>query len=104
MTTRRYGHYRRALRSIDELEQGQVGGEAIGMLRQSAEDMLLSRERSTDVDELAEEVAVALGYLSAMGRVSSALAREILRQVCASGPGESDGSSVCESALAGAGV
>jgi len=86
MTERRYLSYRRALRAINQVDPDRAGRGGIELLRQVAEDLLLSREPSADSDELAEQAAIALTHLTVRGVVTRALADEVWRSICASGP------------------
>ncbi len=86
MTSRRYANYQRALRSIAALDHSELGTEAIDVLRQSAEDLLLSRDSSTEPAELAEQAATALAYMRAAHGITQEQADHILGAICACGP------------------
>jgi hypothetical protein len=99
VTRRRYTSYQRALRGLGALDGRNVGSEAIGILRQTAEDLLLSRKASAETEDLADQAAIALTQLTVRGRVSRPRASELWRAIFESGPGgdEAAGSPALES-------
>lgn len=72
MTSRRYAHYRRALRWIGSLDGADVDARSIETLRGSVQDLLLSREVSTDTVEVEQRAALALTRMTLAGVLSRA--------------------------------
>lgn len=88
MTRQRYLSYRLALTTLHVLDVNRVGAEALALLHDAAEGLLLAREASTDTDELAEDAAVALTQMTVRGAISRDLAQDVLEAICGSGPPE----------------
>ncbi len=86
VTSRRYLSYCRALRWIDELDLGLAGGDSIGLLRELAEDLLLSRGPSADAEELNRGARAVLRTLTEQGAVTRSRASEIRFALRAAGP------------------
>ena len=88
MTAARYKSYRRALAWIDRIEVRVGGPEATRVLRQSAEDLLLSREGSSQSEDPIDTAAIALVQLITANAISRSLADVILAALRESGPTE----------------
>ena len=86
MTNRRYLSYRRALGWIDAIDEELAGPEPIRLLREDAEDLLLSRGAPAEVAELEGQVADTLRRLADLRVITLALAREIEHTLRAAGP------------------
>ena len=86
MTTSRYRNYRRALRLIGEIADAQAAPEAIQVLRQCNEDLLLGREATPETEELCDRAAIALTFMTAIGAISRAEATTIWIAMCDAGP------------------
>ena len=87
MTNRRFLSYRRARRWIEFLEERRADPESVLLLRQTAEDLLLSRGSPTEVQALQRQADATLGELVELGVVTAARAREIEHALRAAGPG-----------------
>jgi hypothetical protein len=93
MTSRRYSNYRHASALIDELESSGGGPHAIGLLRDTAEALLLSRSATRDPHE--GELDRAAGVLRDLVDVDVAgveTAVRLWRTLLATGP--ADGTAV----------
>ena len=86
MTDRRYEHYRRAIGVIEGLDPRRVG-DASRLLRELAQDLLLSRTATADSDQLAEQVRLALDGLLSRHELSGRQARQLWTELYACGPG-----------------
>ena len=86
MTTARYRNYRRALAWIDMLEPPGDRPDAHEVLRQCAEDLLLTREPCREEDDPVETAAGVLTPLVVSGACSRVLADTIMECLHESGP------------------
>ena len=98
MTAARYRNYRRALAHVDMLEQVSPdswaspgpgvspGAEATRLLRESAEDLLLSRRLESQGEDPLETAAIVLTQLLVQGATSRALADAIMQSLFETGP------------------
>ena len=86
MTTARYRNYRRALAWIDMLEAPADKPDAQRVLRQCAEDLLLTREPWRDEDDPIEAAAGLLTPMVVAGECSRVLADTIMECLHESGP------------------
>jgi hypothetical protein len=86
VTTARYRNYRRALAWIDMLEPPADRPDAHEVLRQCAEDLLLTREPWSDEDDPIEIAAGVLTPMVVTGECSRVLADTIMESLHGSGP------------------
>jgi hypothetical protein len=86
MTTARYRSYRRALEYIEMLEEHSAHAAGMRLLRQSAEDLLLSRGPAPDRDDPMDDAVMVLTQLVVTGAVSRALADAITETLHEAGP------------------
>jgi hypothetical protein len=87
MTSERYRHYRRALESIDAMSVAGAPAEALGTLRQMAEDLLLTRDAETEAaEQLADEASVILLNLTCFRAVPRNLADSAWTDLQFAGP------------------
>jgi hypothetical protein len=87
MNAHRHDAYMRAVGEIGALDEGQVARQSAQVLREVAEDLLLSREPGLEIDELLETAAVTLTQLTMNGSLNRGSADQIWRALCGSGPG-----------------
>ena len=87
MTTGRYRSYRRALAWIDMLDAPADGADPHQVLRQCAEDLLLTREPGRADDDPIETAASVLTPMVVAGSCSRVLADTIMECMHESGPG-----------------
>jgi hypothetical protein len=86
MTTDRYRSYCQALASIEALKARPAGAEAADLLRESAEDLLLSRDASRDDEDALERAALVLTQLIVIDARTRPLADAIMDALHRSGP------------------
>jgi len=86
MTDARYRNYRRALARIDIIEESSGDREATALLRESAQDLLLSRDTPRDGDDPLEAAALVLTQLLVTGAISRSQANAVMEPLHASGP------------------
>ena len=86
MNTQRYLHYKRALKWIDALDESAIDTETMELLRQTAEDLLLSRARSHETEEMVLQAADILARETPDGDLPRPLADEIVRALRCAGP------------------
>ena len=91
MTAARYHSYRRALALVAELEQGGARPQAIQLLRQSAEDLLLAREFSAAADESLTTAGATLLQLIVVDDTDRPRADRLLEALTGSGPPRPEG-------------
>ena len=83
----RYLAYRRVNELLDAAETEHAGGDERALIRDMAEQMLLTRAgEAEDADEVAHSAAMALRALSARGSVTRTTAIELWEELCAAGP------------------
>lgn len=87
MTARRFRDYRRAVSTIDLLDEQRIGARPVAVLRDAAESLLLSREASQDElgDDL-DELAGTLTTLTSTGAIDLDTATRLWRLILACGP------------------
>lgn len=85
MNSRRYFHYRRALSSIDALE-AEPARRRFSCSGRAPQDLLLSREASSEVEELDVQVGATLASMTRLGMVTRSTAEQIRQAVRAAGP------------------
>lgn len=86
MTAARYESYLSALALIGALEERTAAPTLAETLRQSAEDLLLSRGHCREAQEALEAAALALTQLILIDATSRSLADAIMEALHASGP------------------
>lgn len=86
MTPARYRSYRRAVEFIDLIEEHAADSER-RLLREAAEDLLLSREAAQDGDDPLDTAVAVLTQMVVTGAVSRSLAHALMEALHGSGPG-----------------
>ena len=87
MNRTRYLAYRRVHELLDSGAASDVGAEERELIRDLAEQMLLTRARDADdAAEVSQGAALALRTLTARGDISGGTARELWEEICAAGP------------------
>ncbi len=96
MTNRRFRSYKRALALLSASEFGSPDNtDEIAILREQAQDLLLTRDADVDeADDLEHHAAIALSRLVADGAITGAVAFELWRHIKACGPEEATPSPV----------
>lgn len=87
MTSGRYRYYRRAMEIIDWVEGSGPDADSLAVLRQLAEDLLLTREGELDqAEHLADDVSVLLLNLTCFGDVHRQIADDLWTTLQHTGP------------------
>ena len=88
MTSRRYEHYRRAVARIEWMESEGISPEYRDVLREIAQDHLLSRGTGREAaEELDTDAAAALDHMTATGLIPLGVSDELRRALHGAGPG-----------------
>lgn len=86
MTTHRHYHYKHALGLIGRLDPRRIGS-ASSLLRDLAQDLLLSREATVESDDLADQVRITLDGMLSRHEIPGWMARELWSSIYSCGPG-----------------